>query len=143
MEELDWDGGAGLGRRAGLRVEELDWGWRSWTRDGRCFLCPRAPLPPLSVWGSTVVLVFNIGIFYVIFATYLHFKVIRYLKFRWVFKWHFHSSAWVPPLVSDAAKDRKIGERKARAQQGKRAVRRRGSGCYRKPACMGQDLEGP
>ena len=86
MEELDWDGGAGLGRRAGLRVEELDWGWRSWTRDGRCFLCPRAPLPPLSVWGSTVVLVFNIGIFYVIFATYLHFKVIRYLKFRWVFK---------------------------------------------------------
>ena len=53
MEELDWDGGAGLGRRAGLRVEELvwdrgaglrveelDWGWRSWTRDGRCFLCP-------------------------------------------------------------------------------------------------------
>ena len=86
MEELDWDGGAGLGRRAGLRVEELDWGWRSWTRDGRCFLCPRAPLPPLSVWGSTVVLVLNIGIFYVIFATYLHFKVIRYLKFRWVFK---------------------------------------------------------
>ena len=86
MEELDWDGGAGLGRRAGLRVEELDWGWRSWTRDGRCFLCPRAPLPPLSVWGSTVVLVLNIGILFVIFATYLHFKVIHYLKFRWVFK---------------------------------------------------------
>ena len=69
--------------------------------------------------------------------------MICYLKFRWVFKWHFHSSAWVPPLVSDAAKDRKMGEREARAQQGKRAVRRRGSGCYRKPACMGQDLEGP
>ena len=81
-------------------------------------------MPPLSVCGSTVVLFLNIGVCCAIFAINLHFKVICYLKFRWVFKWHFHSSAWVPPLVSDAAKDRKIGERKARAQQGKRPVRR-------------------
>ena len=73
MEEPDWEG------EAGLRMEELDWGWRSSP-------CPQAPWPPLSVWGSTAVLFLNIGIFYAIFATYLHFKVIRYLKFRWVFK---------------------------------------------------------
>ena len=66
-------GGAGLG-------------WRSSTGDGRSSPCPQAPLLPLSVWGSTAVLFLNIGIFYAIFATYLHFKVIHYLKFRWVFK---------------------------------------------------------
>ena len=42
MEELDWG------------WEELDWGWRSWTGGGRSSPCPQAPLPPLSVWGSTV-----------------------------------------------------------------------------------------
>ena len=80
MDELDWEGGAGL------RMDELDWGWRSWTGGGRSSPCPQAPLPPLSVWGSTAVLFLNVGIFYAIFATCLHFKVIRYLKFRWVFK---------------------------------------------------------
>ena len=69
--------------------------------------------------------------------------MICYLKFRWVFKWHFHSSAWVPPLVSDAAKDRKMGEREARAQQGKRAVRRLGPRGYRKTAAWGKTWRGP
>ena len=61
-------------------------GWRSSTGDERSSPCPQAPWPALSVWGSTAVLFLNIGIFYAIFATYLHFKVIRYLKFIWVFK---------------------------------------------------------
>lgn len=99
----------------------------------------------LSVWGSTVVLFLNIGIFYVIFATYLHFKVIRYLKFRWVFK--FGISTPLPEslllslmLQKTEKRERERGQGTSGEDRGEKAD---GQGWNRKAACMGQDLEGP
>lgn len=113
LEELDWDGEAGLG-------------WRNWTRDGRSSLYLQAPLMLLSVWGPTVVLFLNIGIFHVIFATYLHFKVIHYLKFRRVFKFGISTPLPESLLLSLTLQktEKREREREARTHQGKIRVRR-------------------
>lgn len=60
----------------------------------------RDVLLPRSVWGSTAVLFLNLGIFYATFVTYVYFKAIHYLKFRWVFKFGSSTPVLESPLFS-------------------------------------------
>ena len=53
-----------------------------------------------------------------------NFKVIHYLKFRWIFKFGISTPLPESLLLSLAAKDRKMAEREAREQQGKRGMRK-------------------
>ena len=125
LDELDWEGHLVWESRSWTGMEGLVWGWTSWNADGGSWSGLEEfdwGWEELPVSSGTLAGFISLGFHCCLIFKYryilcncchiFNFKVIHYLKFRWIFKFGISTPLPESLLLSLAAKDRKMADRK-------------------------------